>query len=68
MKTKHSIDLGLSVLCAMATRDQTLSFRDMAEVCDCTPETLRSSYNSGIKKLKGIRGDKLRTFLASNLT
>lgn len=46
------IDLGLSVLCALAEDGQTLTFREMAEVCDCSPQLLHNASVSAIKKLK----------------
>lgn len=46
------IDVGLSVLCILAEDGQTLTFKDMAEVCGCTPQLLSNTFERALKKMR----------------
>lgn len=47
-----AIDLGLSVLCAVAKKDETLSYNEIAKVCDCSPQAILNISNKALNKLR----------------
>jgi len=51
-KRNPNIDLVLSVLCCIAEDGETLSFREMGELCGCSPQLLHNESTRAIKKLK----------------
>lgn len=61
-KSKN-IDLALSVMCAVAGRDETLSTLEIAELCGCSQTYIQEVYRNGINKLKGEQGLALRKFV-----
>jgi len=48
----QGIDLGLSVLCAVAEKGDTLSSNQIAEVCDCSVQVICNITNKALKKLR----------------
>ncbi len=71
MKDKHrtknnEIDLSLSVLCATAERDQTLSTYDIANVCGCSQVYISEITRTALKKLRGNIGNELRDYYVSS--
>lgn len=52
------IDLGLSVLCALAKPGQTLSLRDIAEVCDCSKQVIHCMEKAAMEKIRAIGARK----------
>ncbi len=46
-----AIDLGLSVLCAMQRRDETLSCTDIADVCECSCAQISEIQRVALRKL-----------------
>jgi len=63
MKKINNIDLGLSVLCATAKRDETLTTYEIAEICECSQTVISQTLRNAIKKLRGNTGLKLREFI-----
>jgi hypothetical protein len=61
-RTKN-IDLALSVMCAVAERDETLTTLEIAEICGCSQTYIQEIYRKGIYKLQGDLGLKLRKFV-----
>ena len=61
-KSKN-IDLALSVMCAVAERDETLTTYEIAEICGCSQTYIQEIYQKGINKLKGEEGLALRKFV-----
>lgn len=59
----QDIDLALSVMCAVAGRDETLSTLEIAELCGCSQTYIQEVYRNGINKLKGEQGLALRKFV-----
>jgi len=57
----NSIDLGLSVLCNIANRGQTLSFTEIADVCECNQSYIQATANIALKKLR--RNNEMRGYL-----
>ncbi len=51
MNTKPHIDLGLSVLCAVAEKNAELSYADIAEVCDCSSFAISGIGRKALDKL-----------------
>ena len=49
---KNPIDLALSVLCATARRDETLTTYEIAEVCECSQTLISKNMRSALEKLK----------------
>ena len=49
---KKTIDLALSVLCATAARDETLTTYEIAEVCGCSQTLISKNLRSALTKLK----------------
>ena len=47
-----SIDLGLSVLCAVKCGDEWLTGADIAEVCECTNQLICEIERIALQKLK----------------
>ncbi len=47
-----NIDIGLSVLCAVSRRDETLSLDDIAEVCSCSRNAIFEIEKRAMQKLK----------------
>jgi len=60
---KKEIDAGLSVLCLLAKRDETLTTGEIAEVCGCSQTLISDISRSALAKLRGKRGQKLRDFI-----
>ncbi len=58
---KPDIDLALSVLCSTAQYGQTLTLKDIAEVCDCSPMRIQQIQTKAIAKLR--HSAKLKTVL-----
>ena len=58
-----NIDLALSVMCAVAERDETLTTYEIAEICGCSQTYIQEVYQKGINKLKGDKGLELRKFV-----
>jgi len=58
-----SIDLELSVLCATAARDETLTTYEIADICGCSQTLISSILRNAIKKLKGEAGIELKEFI-----
>ena len=62
-KTKQGnidIDLGLTVLCTIAQRGDTLNTGEIAEICGCSQQHISNIIRNALKKLRGPRGHKLR--------
>lgn len=57
------IDLALSVMCATAARDETLTTYEIAEVCECSQTLISQTLRNALKKLRGSKGQKLRDFI-----
>ncbi|MCB1733672.1 MAG: hypothetical protein H6981_01380 [Gammaproteobacteria bacterium] len=56
---KHrDIDLGLSVLCAVARPGQTLSCRDIADVCGCSHQAIYYMEKHAREKIRTIGARK----------
>ena len=49
---KINVDLGLSVLCVTAEQGQTLTFKDIADVCECNKTLIQAIQKSALDKLK----------------
>lgn len=49
---KKNIDIGLSVLCCVAQPGETLSDRDIAEVCDCARNSIYRIEKIALEKLR----------------
>lgn len=58
----NKIDLALSVMCAVARRDETLNTAEIAEICGCSQTLIATISRKAIKKLQGPLGAKLREF------
>ena len=58
-----SIDLELSVLCATAARDETLTTYEIADICECNQTLISATLRNALKKLKGDAGIELKEFL-----
>lgn len=62
-KAKSSIELGLSVVCAVAQPGQTLGYIDLAEICDCTKGAIWNIENRALKKIRNMPdNEKLKEF------
>lgn len=48
----QGIDLGLSIMCVVAQKEDTLSCHEIAEVCECAPQTIFNILNKALKKLR----------------
>jgi DNA-directed RNA polymerase specialized sigma subunit len=57
---KNPIDLALSVFCVTATRDQTLTTYEIAEICGCSQTLISKNLRSALAKLKK---SKLKFFI-----
>jgi len=51
-QTAQNIDLGLSVICAVASPGQTLTSREIAEFCDCSVGNIKYIQAKALKKLR----------------
>jgi len=51
-KVNKNIDITLSVLCAIATEDETMTFRDIADLCGCNKSYIQDLQRSALKKLR----------------
>ena len=58
----NDIDLGLTVLCAVAKRDETLNTGEIAEVCGCSQQHISNIIRKALEKLRGPKGQKLKEF------
>lgn len=65
---KHrDIDLGLSVLCAIARPGETLSCRDIADVCGCSFQAIYYMEKHAREKIRTIGARKgLRDYLCED--
>lgn len=53
MLTKQNkIDVGISVLCALASPGQTLTYQAIAEVCDCHRNRIMDIEKKALAKLR----------------
>ena len=52
MDQQKQIDLGLSVLCSVAFPGQTLTTREIAEICGCNAADIKYTQSKAIKKLR----------------
>lgn len=48
----NDVDLGLSVLCVVSQRDDTLSTKDIADVCGCSRNNIDEIEKRALKKLR----------------
>jgi len=55
-KGNQNIDITLSVLCAVAKEDETLTNADIAELCGCNTSYIQRLYASAIKKISKNNG------------
>jgi len=51
-QTAQNIDLGLSVICAVASPGQTLTSREIAEFLDCSVGNIKYIQAKALKKLR----------------
>jgi len=51
-KGNKNIDITLSVICAVAKEDETMTFADIAELCGCNAAYIQRLYASALKKLR----------------
>lgn len=58
----NNIDLALTVMCAVAKRDQTLNTYEIAEICGCSQTVISKTLRNALKKLRGKAGEKLKDF------
>ena len=58
----NKIDLALSVLCATAKRDETLSTYEIASICECQQSYISEISRNALKKLRRELGAELRDF------
>lgn len=61
-KKVSNIDLCLSVLVAIAGRDETLTTYEIAEICECSQTLISQILRNALKKLRGSKGQKLKDF------
>jgi hypothetical protein len=47
---KSDIDIGLDILCRLATEGETLSMPDIADVCGCSTQRIYEIQQSALKK------------------
>lgn len=47
-----NVDVGLSVLCAIARPGETIGVSDIADVCGCSPQYISDLAIRALKKLK----------------
>ena len=52
MDQQKQIDLGLSVLCSVAFPGQTLTTREIAEICGCDAANIKYTQTKALKKLR----------------
>lgn len=52
MTNKKNVDLGLSVLCAIARPGETVRVSDIADICGCKSQYISNLTMSALKKLK----------------
>lgn len=48
----NTIDLALSVLCATARRDESLTTYEIADICECSQTLISKTLRSALKKLR----------------
>ena len=51
-KGNPNIDIGLAVLCALVNPDQTLSIRNISDVCCCHPNAIHRIEKRALEKLR----------------
>ncbi|MFS1703782.1 hypothetical protein [Alteromonas sp. AMM-1] len=51
---KSEIDIGLDILCILATDGQTLSAPDIADVCGCSTQRIYEIQQSALNKARRI--------------
>lgn len=61
-KRVSEIDLALSVMCTVASRDETLNTVEIAELCGCSQTLISQIARDALNKLRGDAGLKLREF------
>jgi len=49
-----NIDVGLAVLCATASADETLTSKDIADVCECSRNAIWKIEKRALRKAKEI--------------
>lgn len=54
-KVNHEIDVGLDALCRHAKRGQTLTSKEIAEVCGCSFQNIGRIEQTAIAKLRRNR-------------
>jgi len=52
MKKNIDIDIGISVLCALMRPDESLSDRDIADVCGCSRNYIYEIEKRALKKIR----------------
>lgn len=57
-----NIDIGLSVLVAIAQRGETLTTYEIAEICECSQTSISQILRKALRKLRGVKGKKLKEF------
>lgn len=64
-KQNNNIDLGLAILCSVAKKHQTITHKDIADVCDCSPQYVSHLERSALAKLKPFAESRgLRAFVS----
>ena len=63
MSHKSEIDVSLSVLCAVAKRDETLNSQEIADICGCSVSNITLITRGALAKLRGKKGFMLRDFV-----
>lgn len=61
--TGNEIDLALSIMCSISKYDETLSTKEIADICGCSQTLISHISRQAIKKLQGNAGIKLRGYL-----
>ena len=51
-RLKDSIDLGLAVLAAVMRRGDSLTCRDIADVCECSKSLIQQIEKSALRKVR----------------
>lgn len=55
MAKKSQTELVLAVLCSIAKQDETLSTREIAELCGCSQRNITMTINRALDKLRNTR-------------
>lgn len=59
--SKQSIDIGLSVLCQIASPGQTMESKDIADVCNCTPQMINRIERKAKRNFRHVWNNKYNT-------